>query len=166
MEWPIEPIITERLTVRDARDSDAALFERLYSDPQVRAFLGGPVAAEEIPKRVVETPWRGVFAVVLTASSEPIGLIHIGPHRTGHIELSYEFVPEVWGQGIARESCAPVLDWALRDVTDGAPVIAATQAANDRSIALLRSLGMTERARFEEFGAEQVLMSTPGWNSC
>jgi len=85
VEWPIEPITTERLTIRDARASDAELFERLYSDPQVRA---------------------------------------------------------------------------LREVTDGGPVIAVTQAANVRSVALLRTLGMTERERFVEFGAEQVLMST------
>jgi RimJ/RimL family protein N-acetyltransferase len=66
MEWPIEPIVTERLTVRDARDSDAELFERLYSDPVVRAYLGGPVAAADIPKRVVDTPWRGAFTVEVT----------------------------------------------------------------------------------------------------
>jgi RimJ/RimL family protein N-acetyltransferase len=158
--WPIEPILTDRLTIRDARSSDASLFERLYSDPEVRAYLGGPVADSDIPKRVAETPWRGVFTVEVTQTGEPIGLVHIGPYRTGEIELSYEFVPEVWGRGIAREACGPVLAWALREVTNGEPVIAVTQAGNDRSVALLRSLGMTERERFEEFGAEQVLMST------
>lgn len=158
--WPIEPISTDRLTIRDSRSADAALFERLYSDPDVREYLGGPVAPADIPKRVAETPWRGVFTVIMTRSGEPVGLVHIGPYRTGEIELSYEFIPEVWGRGVAREACGPVLEWALREVTGGDPVIAVTQAANDRSVALLRSLGMTERERFEEFGAEHVLMST------
>lgn len=107
MKWPIQPISTERLTIRDARGLDAALFERLYSDPLVRAYLGGAVPASDIPKRVEETPWRGVFAVLLTETSEPVGLIHIGPYRTGEIELSYEFVPEVWGVATPANRVSP-----------------------------------------------------------
>jgi len=158
VDWPIEPIVTERLTVRDARDSDAELFERLYSDPQVRAYLGGPVDAADIPKRVAETPWRGAFTVEVTETGEPIGLVHIGPYRTGEIELSYEFVPEVWGRGYAREACRPVLAWASAEVTRGEPIIAVTQAANARSLALLGHLGFVERERFVEFEAEQALL--------
>ena len=87
MEWPIHPITTDRLTIRDARDSDAALFKRLCSDPDVRAYLGGPVAAAGIPKRVAETPRRGVFAVELSATREPTGLVHMGMYRKAETEL-------------------------------------------------------------------------------
>ena len=55
-----------------------------------------------------------------------------------------------------------MLEWARREVTDGEPAIAVTQAANERSVALLRSLGMTERERFVEFGAQQVLFISGG----
>lgn len=158
MEWPIDPIVTERLTVRDARASDAGLFERLYSDPEVRAYLGGPVPVADIPKRVAETAWRGVFTVEVTETRQPVGLVHIGPYRTGEIELSYELVPEVWGRGFAREACQPVLAWARREVTKGDPIIAVTQVANDRSRSLLTALGFVERERFVEFGADQVLL--------
>ena len=160
MEWPIDPIHTDRLTIRDARTSDAALFERLHSDPEVRAYLGGPVAAADIPKRVAETPWRGVFTVEVAETGEAVGLVHIGPYRTGEIELSYEFVPEVWGRGYAREACGPVLAWASAEITQGDPIIAVTQAANTRSLALLAHLGFVERERFLEFDAEQVLLTS------
>jgi len=158
VKWPIEPIVTERLTVRDARDSDAELVERLYSDPLVRAYLGGPVAAADIPKRVAETPWRGAFTVQVTDSGAAVGLVLVGAYRTGEIELSYEFVPEVWGRGYTREVCRPVLAWASAAVTHGGPVIAVTQAANGRSLALLAHLGFIERERSVEFEAEQVLL--------
>ncbi|WP_420833627.1 GNAT family N-acetyltransferase [Salinibacterium metalliresistens] len=81
------------------------------------------------------------------------------------MELSYEFVPERWGHGFAREACVPVLRWAQREVTDGTPIIAVTQAANTRSLELLRALGMVERERFVEFGAPQVLMVWSGEDS-
>lgn len=160
MEWPVEPIYTERLMVRDARDSDAALLERLYSAAQVRAYLGGPVAAADIPKRVAETPWRGAFTVEVTDTSEAVGLVHIGPYRTGETELSYEFVPEAWGRGYACEACRPVLAWASVEVINGDPIIAVTQAANARSLVLLAHLGFIVRERFVEFDAEQILLVT------
>lgn len=159
--WPIDPIITERLTIREALSSDADTFARLLMDPDVRAHLGGAVAAEDVADRVERMPGRGVFLVETSAASTPIGLVHVGRHRTGAIELSYEFVPEMWGRGYALEACRPILRWARDRVAQGGPVIAVTQVANARSVALLTALGMSERERFVEFGAEQVLLVTP-----
>jgi RimJ/RimL family protein N-acetyltransferase len=158
MQWPPAPIATQRLTLREARSVDESLFVRLFTDERVRAHLGGPVPSTELTERVADVPWRGVFTVMENSSSHAIGLVHIGPYRTGEIELSYELLPECWGQGFAREACLPVLRWAQREVTDGAPIIAVTRAANTRSLALLSALGMVERERFLEFGAPQVLM--------
>ena len=83
MDWPIVAFVTPRLTVRDARPSDEGVFLRLFSDAEVRAYLGGPVADAELAKRVAATPGRGVFTVEHTATGNLVGLIHIGRHRTG-----------------------------------------------------------------------------------
>ncbi|GMA84948.1 hypothetical protein GCM10025868_01980 [Angustibacter aerolatus] len=40
-------------------------------------------------------------------------------------------------------------------------MVVVTQAANERSLHLLRRNGFTERERFEEFGEEQVLAQRP-----
>jgi len=58
MDWPIVAFVTPRLTVRDARSSDEGVFLRLFSDAEVRAYLGGPVADAELAKRVAATPGR------------------------------------------------------------------------------------------------------------
>jgi RimJ/RimL family protein N-acetyltransferase len=156
--WPPEPISTPRLVLRAATDADAALIERLLTDPVVRRHLGGPVEANAVAGRVSDTPWRGVFTVELAAAHEPIGLIHIGRYRTGDIDLSYEFLPEWWGAGYATEGCMAALDWAFTGVARGVRIIAVTQDVNEASIGLLERLGMTVCDRFIEFGEPQVMM--------
>ena len=49
--------------------------------------------------------------------------------------------------------------WAFRDITNGARIVAVTQAANVESVALLVRLGMIEVDRFEEWGEPQVMMA-------
>ena len=93
---------------------------------------------------------------MVESDSGAIGVVVIG-RRLGDVELSYQFLPEHWGHGYAREACAAALAWALRDVADGRRIVAVTQRANSASVALLEQLGMVEDARFEEWGEKQLL---------
>ncbi|MEL7183011.1 MAG: GNAT family N-acetyltransferase, partial [Pseudomonadota bacterium] len=92
---------------------------------------------------------------------DPVGLVFLGPHaETAGAEVSYQFAPKVWGAGVAFEAVSEVLRWAQDPC--GAPcAVAETQAANLRSLGLLRRLGFTEARRFHRFGAEQVLVIRP-----
>ncbi len=157
-------IQTQRLTLRPLRRRDVWFFSKLIGDPQVRRFLGGPVPLRQRPKRFRQylnaPPNVGIWVACLTSTGHPIGLVETGPHKNGtDIEVSYQFRPAFWGQGLAREALLPVLAHAL----DGAGtdrIIAETQSANAASCRLLEALGMVEVERLERFGAEQVIFAT------
>jgi RimJ/RimL family protein N-acetyltransferase len=145
--------------VRPAVEADSTLFERVLTDAAIRRHLGGPVPAAELDRRIAELPWRGVFTIQLRDADDLIGLVHLGRYRTGDLELSYEFIPEHWGQGYAAEACVAVLGWAFADVAEGARIVAVTQSANAASIALLARLGMTKVDEFEEWGEPQLMFA-------
>ena len=77
-------------------------------------------------------------------------------YHAGGVELSFAFLPEYWGQGLARESCATVIEWALREL-DTTRLVAWTQVTNLRSRRLLTVLGMTVADRFTKYGHPQLL---------
>lgn len=152
---------TERLVLRPVVLRDFAFHSRLVSDPDVRAFLGGPVPWRDGVRRFwqlrkagdVDTAW----VACKRPGGQPLGVIELGSHKDGtDIELSYQFDPLVWGQGFAREAAACVVAFGLTE--RGLPkVIAETQVANVRSCRLLERLGFEEEKRVRRFGAEQAI---------
>lgn len=153
--WTERSLETARLRLRPFRDADRPTVVTLLTDPDVRRYLGGPA---ELPDDFATHPLGeqpDVWAAEVVATGESIGSCSFTDDR-GSLELSYSFVPSAWGQGYASEACAAVLGWAW-STTDVDRIIAVTQSANERSIALLERLGFAERERFEEFGAEQCL---------
>lgn len=68
--------------------------------------------------------------------------------------MSYQFLPEHWGKGYAREAVGAV----VARVLEGTPsVVAVTQEANDRSRRLLEAVGLEHAESFVEWDAHQVL---------
>lgn len=129
---------------------------RLWTDPEVRRHLGGPVTEQVVrirQRRVVGAP--GVYAVVRTSDEALLGLVTVEPAaREGETEVSYQFLPEHWGHGYAREAVAAVVEATLLDTPT---VVALTQEANQRSRRLLEAVGMTHASSFVEYDAHQVL---------
>lgn len=136
--------------------ADRTFLIGLLVDPDVRRFLGGPVSMYALPgtvARYMHTA-RHHGSWIVTVAGRPAGLITLTPHHDRpEVELSYQFMPRVWGQGIASTACQIVLDPA----SPQAPVIAETQVANRASCALLTRLGFREEDRLTRFGAEQVI---------
>ncbi|GAA4855005.1 GNAT family N-acetyltransferase [Saccharopolyspora cebuensis] len=136
--------------LRPARDEDADAYVRLWTDPEVRRFLGGPLEPARVAARL-----RGLAGCpgVLTAEVGGIvvGTVSVEPDsRFAAPEISYAFLPEHGGRGHARAAVGAVLRrWPA--------AVAVTQVANIRSQRLLTALGMAEVARFAEFGAVQAL---------
>jgi ribosomal-protein-alanine N-acetyltransferase len=71
-------------------------------------------------------------------------------------EISYEFLPQSWGNGYAFEVIRQLLMYALHELKLGR-VIAETQTANVSSCRLLEKVGMKVEATLQRYGAEQAL---------
>ncbi|MFJ9466308.1 GNAT family N-acetyltransferase [Streptomyces caniferus] len=160
--WPTT-LSTARLLLRPAESTDVREFTRLWTDPEVRRFLGGPVAEQKLPlyqQRFANRPHT--FAVTTREDRTVLGsvLIDPAPRFGDRREVSYGFLPEHWGRGYAREAVAAVVEWAFGNVPSDHPsVIAVTQEANARSCRLLEAIGMRRIDSFIEFDAPQVLFS-------
>ncbi|PSK66960.1 hypothetical protein B0E53_01035 [Micromonospora sp. MH33] len=146
---------TERLVLRDVRSSDLPVLERMWQDPVMRRYLGGPVSDDVAAERRVGDHTGGLM--VTRSSGEIVGWCHLGRYRTGDLELSYVFLPEWWGRGYAREACTTAIGLAFDRFPDAPRLIAVTQEANGRSVRLLEALGMVRVDAFEEFNARQVM---------
>jgi RimJ/RimL family protein N-acetyltransferase len=136
------------------------LFERTWTDPLVRRYLGGPLEGERLASKRAAPLDPGDLAVV-SAEGGPVGVCNLRWYPAGGVELSVVLLPEFWGQGLARESCAAVIAWVLSEL-DTARVVAWTQVANARSQRLLTALGMVAVERFVKYGRPQVLYALGG----
>ncbi|KZL26956.1 Acetyltransferase (GNAT) family protein [Pseudovibrio sp. Ad37] len=72
------------------------------------------------------------------------------------MEVSYEFLPEYWGQGYAEEALNAFLPFAMQEL-NLTSLLAETQLQNIRSIRLLQKLGMQQTRQLERFGEQQVV---------
>ncbi|MFF3687927.1 GNAT family N-acetyltransferase [Streptomyces sp. NPDC002187] len=157
--WPAT-LATTRLELRPVVSSDVPAIARLWTDAEVRRYLGGPVAEDVVRLRGQRCVGAtGVFSVVRRKDDCLLGLVLVEPDaRDGRTEVSYQFLPEHWGRGYAREAVAAAVSWASAEVTSKVPgVVAVTQEANERSRQLLDALGGVLVGRFEEWGAPQVM---------
>ncbi|ALO06335.1 GCN5-related N-acetyltransferase [Streptomyces venezuelae] len=153
---PPAPLTTDRLLLRAVRRGDLAAVTRLWTDPEVRHHLGGPVTEPVIrirQRRIVGA--AGCHAVIRAEDDVFLGLVTVEPGaRNGETEVSYQFLPEHWGKGYAREAVGAV----VARVLEGTPsVVALTQEANHRSRRLLEAVGLEHAESFVEWDARQVL---------
>ncbi|MFJ7958189.1 GNAT family N-acetyltransferase [Streptomyces sp. NPDC096319] len=153
---PARPLVTERLVLRPVRSVDLPAVTRLWTDPEVRRHLGGPVIDSVVrirQRRIVGA--AGHHAVVRAEDGVLLGLVTVEEGgRDGETEVSYQFLPEHWGRGYAREAVGA----AVARVLESAPsVVAVTQEANHRSRRLLEAVGLEHAESFVEWDAHQVL---------
>ncbi|WP_369142443.1 GNAT family N-acetyltransferase [Streptomyces sp. R44] len=153
---PAGPLLTERLVLRPVRSADLPAVTRLWTDPEVRRHLGGPVIDTVIrirQRRIVGA--AGFHAVVRAEDGVVLGLVTVEAEgHGGETEVSYQFLPEHWGQGYAREAVGAAVARALESVPS---VVAVTQEANHRSRRLLEAVGLEHAESFVEWDAHQVL---------
>ena len=155
MPWTDHVVATERLTLRPFVETDKPAIITLRTDAETYRYLGGPAGpgfAEEVAESTVGEQW-GVFAIAQSDTDEVIGSTHLSRERD-ELEVSYELLPSHWGQGLAFEAVGAMLGWATAHLDDET-IIAVTQTANTRSVALLDRLGFEFVRTFEEFDAEQ-----------
>ncbi|WP_405876818.1 GNAT family N-acetyltransferase [Streptomyces sp. NBC_01136] len=160
--WPAV-ITTARLVLRPAAPDDAGEFTRLWTDPEVRRFLGGPVAGDLLPlyqRHFTSRPH--LFTVTAQTGAVVLGCVSLDPASRfeGRREVSFTFLPQHWGHGYAREAVTAAVGWAFDHIpSDGPTVIALTQRDNSRSRRLLEAIGMRAAGSFVEWDAPQVMYS-------
>jgi RimJ/RimL family protein N-acetyltransferase len=160
--WPCA-LRTPRLILRPAEPADVSEYTRLWTDADVRRFLGGPVAEHQVTtyqQHFVGRP--NLFTVVTRQEPTMLGSVSIDSESRfdGRREVSYSFLPEHWGQGFAREAVTAAVSWAFDHVSSEDPsVIAVTQEANSRSRLLLEAIGMRLISNFTEWDAPQSMYS-------
>ena len=145
---------TERLILRGFREEDLPDHAAILGDPVVMKHFGGHLFGRE-------ESWRRLLGGVGLWQLQGIGLLaaerksdgklvgHVGlfdyhreitPSIEGFPELGYIFASEVHGQGLAREACDAILDWADRTL-DADETVAIISIGNDPSIKLAERLG-------------------------
>lgn len=142
--------------------SDATDLARIFTEPQVREYLGGPMEADAAAERA-----RGMIAdrnpqIWAIRPGDPaapelplLGVIWLSPHHGGpDVEISYALLPEHMGQGYATEAVTAGLQHAFH-VLGLTRVVAETQTRNGRSTRLLERVGMTFERELERFGERQ-----------
>ncbi len=145
---------TERLLLRGFREDDLDDHAAMLSDPIVMQHFGGHLFGREDSWRRLlggvglwQLQGTGLFAVERKSDGKLVG--HAGlfdyhremsPSIEGKPELGYIFAAEVHGQGIAREACDAVLDWA-DSTLDADEIVAIISPANQPSIKLAQRLG-------------------------
>ena len=152
---------TDRLILRRVTSADAPFIRSLVNDPDWLRYIGdrGVRTLEDArayvrngPARMYETYGFGLYAVERRSDGAVMGLCGLIKRDTlPDFDLGFAFLPAHRGQGYAREAAAMVLAEA-RDAFGLSRVLAITSLDNERSMALLESLG---------FRFEQVIRLTP-----
>src|SRR5215211_4309851 len=113
-----EPLLTDRLILRDITEADAELLFELDSDPEVMRHIGSrapDVAWYRDRTRTVFVPlqahrWHGVRVVLDRASGEFLGWVFVRPAtaardagqlgwtRPDEVEVGYRFRRSAWGR--------------------------------------------------------------------
>jgi glutathione S-transferase len=151
------PLATSRLVLRAADDDDWPAYRRTLVDGQLRMFLGGAVGAAEADGRRPEVSSKGCVAIV--RGTDVVGFCLLGFYRTGDFELSFSLLPEHQHRGYAREAVSTLTEWVFAVFTHLPRLVAVTQRANTRAVALLRELNWVEIDNFVEWGEQQTMFA-------
>jgi len=143
-------VTTERLLLRTYTRADLPLYAALNADPDVyRHLSGSPLTREnsddiaEWAQECYETEGVGLLAVELRDTGEFLGMcgLHHQESYPDELEVGWRLARAYWGHGYATEAAAGWLDYAF-GVLEVQRVISMTDASNQRSLAVMRRLGM------------------------
>jgi len=145
-------IRSERLVLRDWRESDFSPWAAMNADPEVREYLGPPLTTGDALASArrfqgdLDRNGFGFWAVEVRASGEFIGstgldVVDDGMPFTG-VEVGWRLARPAWGHGYATEAALVALEHGFGTV--GLPeILAVTTKTNLRSQAVMRRIGMT-----------------------
>ncbi|MFE5581215.1 GNAT family N-acetyltransferase [Kitasatospora sp. NPDC056531] len=143
---------TDRLLIRRWREADLEPWAAMNADPEIREHLGGILTREQSDasvaryEAVIEKRGYGWLAVEVRDSGEFVGFVGLDDVEeqdlVGGVEIGWRLARSAWGHGYATEAARAVLAYGF-DTLDLSEVLALTAAANLRSQAVMRRLGMS-----------------------
>lgn len=138
---------TERLILRRFTPADLEAVLRIYSDRETNRFLPWfPIETQAEAEQLLEEKYLAAYAqqegygyaVCLRRDNRPVGYVDVSGEASH--DLGYGLRSDCWGQGIATEAAAAVVEQLRRD---GVPFVTATHDVNNpRSGNVMRRLGM------------------------
>jgi RimJ/RimL family protein N-acetyltransferase len=149
----MEPLVTERLLLRQWREEDLEPYAALNADPRVTEYFPAPFTPEQSLEQVtrfradLEAGRPGVFAAELRERGELIGFIGLNvprfeAHFTPCVEIGWRLAPHVWRQGLATEGALAALAHGFGTLGLD-EIVAFTSRLNLPSQAVMRKIGMT-----------------------
>lgn len=143
---------SDRLILREWRDSDIAPFHAICSDPEVMATLGPLMTITEVEALVARMRelqrqlGHCFWTVEEKASGDLIGWCGVIRGREGtpiHSlpEIGWRLARAKWGVGFASEAARVAVKWSFENLPDDS-VWAITSKQNMRSRAVMERLGM------------------------
>lgn len=147
-----EPLHTERLLLRRFTIDDVDALYLLTTIPAVIRYVGNtPLTSREAALETLKTRLLrdydvhgyGRFAVVWKATGAVVGFCGVKYlEEISENELGYRYLPELWGQGVAKESCRAVIDHA-RETLKLRRLVSLIHPENEGSKNVVRKLGFT-----------------------
>lgn len=162
---------TERLIIRNWRETDRALFHLINSDDTVMKYFPFRRTREEsdammndIQKNIRENK-MGYTALELKATSKCIGFCGLHfcraePVLSGEeIEIGWRLAPQFQGKGYVTEAALELLDYGFNELGIKEIISLAVQA-NTKSFAVMERIGMRRDAS-KDFDHPRVPDSHP-----
>lgn len=149
---------TERLILREFRESETEGVFELDSNPEVYKYLGkNPITTYKQAEDIItffeeQYKERGIgrFAAFEKASGEFIGWsglkLNTGEKEalngfTNFIDIGYRFIPRFWGKGYASESAFACLDFGFKQMNYDI-IYGAADVENIGSNKILQKIGL------------------------
>ena len=148
----IDPIATERLTLRPLTAEDADFILELVNDPSFIQNIGdrNVRTLDDAKRYITNGPVAsyakngfGLYLVELKDTGQPIGMCGlIRRSMLNDVDIGYAYLPRYWSKGYAIEAALAMKQYA-RDVIGLKRMVAVVDPQNTGSIRLLEKLGMT-----------------------
>lgn len=169
-------IETERLVLRSWRKDDRKKYFSILQEPAVfRHFGPEPMGMEECWRRLMAAAggWQlsgfGGWAVERKSDGKLIAMTSLfnawralEPEFGEEPEMGWIFATDAHGQGLAREACVAVLDWAEANL-EPTPIWAIIAPANEPSLRLADKLGFEPLRETLYHDSPTVVLKRPAW---
>lgn len=146
-------LTTQRLLIREWKESDVLPFAAMNADRQVMEYFPGILSWSETKDLLARIATHikqhqfGLWAVELKNSGEFIGFIGLNipqfsTHFTPCIEIGWRLAQSYWGKGLATEGAEAVLAYGFNQLKL-AEIVSFTAKTNLRSRRVMEKLGFS-----------------------
>jgi RimJ/RimL family protein N-acetyltransferase len=152
-------LVTDRLVMREWRDSDKAPYADMCADPEVMEHFPATLTAQQSSEMVdsMVASWEergfGLWACERRDSGEFVGYVGLSSpryqaHFTPCVEVGWRLARSHWGHGFAPEAGAAALQWGFTHlVLPDDRIVSFTTTRNLNSQRVMQKLGLTHDAR-------------------